>query len=126
MKHAATSRREVAVASRATSSVRLQRGCLKAQQGLRSVVASVRSIGWLRSARGFANGRAQNMSLSSASRLRSAAAVLFNPCRPGLHRRTEHSMSSLPNKWFEPPLESCALSLRVSGGAAQLHRWAQV
>jgi hypothetical protein len=32
-------------------------------------------------------------------------------------------MSSLPNKSFEPTLESYALSLRVGYGAAQLRRW---
>src|SRR5262245_11777983 len=78
----ATSRREAAVTSRTTSSVRLHLGCLKAQPDLQSAVASVRSIGWLRSARGFAKRRAQNMSLKVASRLRSAVALLFNLCVP--------------------------------------------
>jgi hypothetical protein len=31
-------------------------------------------------------------------------------------------MSSLPNKSFEPTLESSAPSVRVGRGAAQLHR----
>jgi hypothetical protein len=47
------------------------------------VVALVRSAGWLRSARCFANRRAQNMSLRAASSLRSAAALLFNLFDPG-------------------------------------------
>jgi hypothetical protein len=42
--------------------------------------------------------------------------------RSGLHRRSQHLMSSLPNNAFEPTLESSATSLRVECGAAQRNR----
>jgi hypothetical protein len=117
-----TSRREVAVASLPTPSVRSHRGVLEWQLALQSAVAA----GALSQVAPFRARLRQSSRPEYVAQGRVPLAV----CRrgavqsawSGLHRRNEHSMISLPNNAFEPTLESSATSLRVGCGAAQRKR----